>query len=418
MTITYTRPPATDLGFLCNKNPARPQSFELSFGKAHIFYPEASLEKCTAALLIDIDPVQLAREHRGSDGESLFDYVNDRPYVASSFLSVAISRVYGAALGRRSKERPELVKQPLPLQAMIVMVRCPGGEATIRRLFEPLGYDVDIQGYMLDKQFPEWGESRYYTVTLTANCLLSNLLSHIYVLVPVIDRDKHYWVGDDEVEKLLRHGSGWLSDHPEREYIAKHYLRRQRYLINQALSRLLEEDAPEPEEVMEVLDVEREPEDRNLKLNQQRLGTVIAVLKGATARRVIDLGCGEGNLLALMLKDQHFTEIAGVDVSPRSLERARERLRLDSIPEKQKERIKLFQGSLTYRDQRFKGYDAAVLSEAIEHLDPDRIAALERVVFEFARPGTVVLTTPNREFNARYDNMPTGSMRHRDHRFE
>src|SRR5436190_17920500 len=144
LTITNTKPPATDLGYLLHKNPSRVQSFELSFGKAHVFYPEATENRCVAALLLDVDPVGLVRSRRGPAGEGglLDQYVNDRPYVASSFMSVAIAQVFGSALSGRSKDRPELVETPLPLEARLSVLPCRGGEGFLRRLFEPLGYDV------------------------------------------------------------------------------------------------------------------------------------------------------------------------------------------------------------------------------------------------------------------------------------
>lgn len=418
LTISYTRYPATDLGYLLHKNPDRPQSFELAFGKAHVFYPEASRERCTAALLLDIDPVELARRHQGSQLEGLFDYVTDRPYVSSSFLSVAISQVFGAALGGRSKERPELTDEEVPLEAHITMLPSHGGEDVIRRLFEPLGYEVAVKGYPLDDKFSEWGDSNYYDVELKKQGRLRDLLTHIYVLVPVLDKEKHYWVGNDEVDKLLRHGAGWLSDHPHKELITSRYLRRQRYLINQALSKLLEDDIADPEAYIEEQNNEEAEAERVLNLNQQRMGTVLSVLKSVGAKKVIDLGCGEGNLLGLLLKDNHFTDIAGMDVSIRSLERAHSRLKIDRLNDKQRERISLFQGSLTYRDKRFSGYDAATLIEVIEHLDINRLSALERVVFEYARPATVIVTTPNVEYNIKYENLTGGAVRHKDHRFE
>lgn len=104
LSITYKRSPATDLGYLLYKNPSRPQTFELSFGKAHVFYPEVTTERCTVVLLLDINPIDLARGKKSSTGEGLFDYVNDRPYVASSFLSVAhagmTEELQGRVLGR------------------------------------------------------------------------------------------------------------------------------------------------------------------------------------------------------------------------------------------------------------------------------------------------------------------------------
>jgi len=420
LTITTTHQPATDLGYLLHKNPARLHSFPLSFGEAHVFYPEATPERCTAALLLDVDPVGLVRNRRGPAGEggTLDQYVNDRPYVASSFLSVAISRVLASAMGGRSKHRPELADTKLPFQARISVLPCRGGENFLRRLFEPLGYQVEAERHALDNNFPEWGASSYFTVTLTGEVRLQDLLTHIYVLVPVLDNEKHYWVGDDEVEKLLRHGSGWLSSHPEKEEITRRYLKYRRDLARDALARLTEEEAPDADATEAIHDSEEEAVERKLNLNEQRLNTVVAALKSANAKRVLDLGCGEGKLLHALLADRAFEQIVGVDVSHRSLQIAQERLRLERLPDRQRERLKLMHGSLMYRDKRLANFDAAAVIEVIEHLDQPRLAAFERVLFEFAKPETVVLTTPNVEYNAKFETLPAGKFRHKDHRFE
>jgi len=420
LTITNTHPPATDLGYLLHKKPGRAQTFTLSFGQAHVFYTEADEAACTVALLLDIDPVGLVRNRRGPSGEgrTLEQYVNDRPFVASSFLSVAIAGVFGSALAGRSRGRPDLAETPLPLRAKLSVLPCRGGEEFLRRLFEPLGYEVAAERHPLDEEFPEWGESPYYTVGLSGHVRLRDLLTHLYVLVPVLDREKHYWVGDDEVEKLLRHGTGWLAAHPEREEITKRYLKYRRSLAREALARLTGEESPDPDTVEEIHNIEEETVEKPLSLNEQRLNAVVAALKSSNAKRVLDLGCGEGKLLRALLADKTFEEIVGLDVSHRSLERASERLRLDRLPSRLRERIKLIQGSLAYRDQRLAGYDAAAVVEVVEHLDLPRLATFERVLFESARPGTVVLTTPNVEYNARFENLPAGKFRHKDHRFE
>ncbi|HEX7086493.1 MAG TPA: 3' terminal RNA ribose 2'-O-methyltransferase Hen1 [Vicinamibacterales bacterium] len=415
LTITTTHQPATDLGYLLHKNPARAQSVALSFGQAHVFYPEATTARCTAALLLDVDPVGLVRGRKGADAP-LEPYVNDRPYVASSFLSVAIGQVLGTALGGRSRERPEFADTPIPLVARIAALPCRGGEDLLRRLFEPLGYELEAAQHALDPRFPAWGESRYFTVTLRATTRLADLLRHLYVLVPVLDDAKHYFVGDDEVEKLLRRGEEWLAAHPERDLIVRRYLRHQRGLTRDALARLTAEE--DPDAAAEARDAEEHEVEERIRLNDQRLGAVTAALRASGARRVVDLGCGEGQLLRLLLADSAFHEIVGLDVSHRSLEVARDRLRLDSLPPHQKRRIRLIHGSLMYRDARIAGYDAAAVVEVIEHLDPPRLKAFERVLFEFARPRTVVLTTPNREYNARFETLAGGAFRHRDHRFE
>jgi 3' terminal RNA ribose 2'-O-methyltransferase Hen1 len=420
LTVTTTQQPATDLGFLLHKNPQRTQTVELSMGKAHVFYPEATRERCTAALLLEIDPIGLVRNRKGASGDAgtLREYVNDRPYVASSFLSVAISKVFGSALGGHSKDRPELAATPIPLQARLAVLPCRGGEPLLRRLFEPLGYSVTAIGHPLDDKFPEWGESQYFAVTLEATCRLTELLRHIYVLVPVLDQEKHYWITEDEVEKLLRHGTDWLAGHPERELIVDRYLKHQRRLASVALERLIEDDEEDPDVVIRAREAIAEDAEANVSLREQRIGSVMEALKGSGARRVLDLGCGEGPLLKALLGEQQFLEIVGMDVSVRALEIAQERLHIDHLPRLQAERIKLLHGSLMYRDPRLEGYDAAAIMEVVEHLDPPRLAAFERVVFRFARPGTVVVTTPNIEYNAKYPNLTAGKLRHADHRFE
>ncbi len=420
LTITTTHRPATDLGWLLHKHPGKCQSFELPFGKAHVCYPEATEERCTAALVLDIDPVGLVRKQGGPSGRdwSLEQYVNDRPYVASSFLSVAISRVFGTAVSGTCKSKQELADSKLPFEVKLAAVPCRGGETLLRALFEPLGYSVTARRHTLDTKFPEWGESLYHTVELAGTVRLADLLSHLYVLVPVLDDDKHYWVGEAEVEKLLRHGEGWLADHPAKEQIARRYLSHRRNLTREALARLADEDAPDPEAEGRSRAREEEEVEKALNLNEQRLGAVLAALRSAGARRVLDLGCGEGRLLGSLIKDKSFTEVVGLDASVRALEIAKRRLKLDRLSPADRERVKLLHGALTYRDKRLAGFDAAAVVEVVEHLDPPRLAAFERVLFEFARPAAIVLTTPNVEYNARFENMPAGKLRHKDHRFE
>ncbi|HVF71398.1 MAG TPA: 3' terminal RNA ribose 2'-O-methyltransferase Hen1 [Chthoniobacterales bacterium] len=421
LTISTTHDPATDLGYLVHKNPARMQEFNLSFGTARVFYPEATEAQCTVALLLEIDPIGLVRNRRGPAGEgrSLEQYVNDRPYVASSFLSVAIADVFGSALAGKSKDRPDLVARPIPLSATLAVVRArSGGEDLLRRLFEPLGYVVDTDGYPLEEMFPEWGDSPYFTLRLSAIKTVKELLTHLYVLIPVLDGDKHYWIGDDEVEKLLRHGEGWLSEHPEKELITRRYLKYRRTLIDDALERLVSDGDGRLEELSSTEALEEEEVERKISLNEQRLGAVLAALKQTGAVKVLDLGCGEGRLLGALLRESQFAEIVGMDVSHRALEIAADKLYLERMPPMQRQRISLLHGSLIYRDRRLEGFGAAAVVEVIEHLDPPRLAAFERALFEFAKPGTAVITTPNAEYNVKWETLPAGKFRHGDHRFE
>lgn len=408
-----------DLGYLLHKNPARLHSFDLPFGQAHVFYPKLCEQQSQAALLLDIDPIGLVRRRSpNAENTTLGQYVNDRPYVASSLLSVAIARVFGSALGGRSKERQSLADAPFHIEAELPAVSCREGEGLLHCLFEPLGYRLSARNQPLDEHFPEWGPSPYFSVRLEGHVRLADLLTHLYVLLPVLDADKHYWVGDDEVEKLLRHGEGWLNKHPERKTIARRYLKNDRRLAHSALSRLSDDEGSETEEEQKLRTAEERTIERPLLLAQQRTDAVLSALRSLAAKSILDLGCGEGRLLEVLLQDPIFERIAGMDVSWRALERAQRRLQLDRLPPAQRKRIELIHGSLLYRDRRLSGWDAAAVIEVIEHLDAPRLIAFERVLFEYAQPMSVVLTTPNAEYNTLFPSLPAGQFRHRDHRFE
>ena len=419
LTLSTQHPRAGELGFLFHKHPEKLQSFNSSFGKVHVFYPVNESDRCELALLLDVDPIGLVRK-KGPGGNSgaLDQYVNDRPYVASSFLSVAIAEVLGSALNGRSADRPDLVEEKFPFLVKLAALPCRGGEPLLRKLFEPLGYKVTTKRHPLDPKFPDWGESSYYEVELEGTTRLQDLLSHLYVLIPVLDDDKHYWVGKDEIEKLMRRGEGWLTQHPERETIVTRYLKYQKHLTSEALAQLLEDSSIDPDETELAHAREEEKVEEKISLNEQRLGAVLAAIKASGATRILDLGCGEGKLLRRLLNEKSLTEIVGMDVSHRGLEVAAERLHLDRMPEKQRNRLQLIHGSLSYRDARLAGFDAAAVVEVIEHLDPPRLHAFERVVFEFAKPKTVVITTPNSEYNVKFETLPEGKFRHKDHRFK
>ncbi|SOD82010.1 3' terminal RNA ribose 2'-O-methyltransferase Hen1 [Streptomyces sp. Ag109_G2-15] len=421
--------PATDLGFLLHKHPDKAQKFSTSYGTAHVFYPEADAERCTAALLLEVDTVALVRRGKGkgrggAPDAALAQYVNDRPYAASSLLAVALSGVFSSALRGVCNARPERAAAPLPLRIEVPALPARGGPDLVRQLFEPLGWAVTADPVALDTEFPEWGDSRYVRLVLESEKLtLAEALRHLYVLLPVLDDAKHYWVSSDEVDKLLRAGDGWLPGHPEQKLITSRYLSRRWSLTRQAMERLelvrlAEADDSEVESIDNAVEEESEAEEKPTPLAVQRREAILAALRASGAARVLDLGCGQGQLVQELLKDVRFSEVVGVDVSVRALTIASRRLKLDRMGERQAARVKLFQGSLAYTDNRLKGYDAAVLSEVIEHLDLPRLPALEYAVFGHARPRTVLVTTPNVEYNVRWETLPAGHVRHGDHRFE
>ncbi|MGY2132339.1 3' terminal RNA ribose 2'-O-methyltransferase Hen1 [Hymenobacter sp. HD11105] len=418
LTITTTHQPATDLGYLLHKNPARLQSVDIAYGQAHIFYPEATAERCTAALLLDIDPVALVRNHRGPAGEgfALEQYVNDRPYAASSFMSTALVKAFNTAMNGTCKDRPDLPDTLLPLEATVAAL--PAANASqLQRLFAPLGYEIETEAHPLDPTVPTWGDSRYFTLRLRHPALrLRDLLSHLYVLISVLDNDKHYYIGQAEADKLLHRGGDWLPLHPDREFITRRYLRNLREYVDPTLERLL---VGEEAETVDALANEATVEQaEKISLHDLRLDHVAEEIRRLGAKRVLDLGCGEGKLVRRLLKIPHIEHILGMDVSHRELQRAHERLHIVEMPPRQRERLTLVQGSLLYHDPRLSGYDAAAVVEVIEHLDENRLAAFEQVVFVRARPGAVLVTTPNADYNQRYETLSAGEFRHQDHRFE
>ncbi|MFO0558852.1 MAG: 3' terminal RNA ribose 2'-O-methyltransferase Hen1 [Polyangiales bacterium] len=425
LQIECTTAPATDLSWIAHKHPDKAQSFALSFGVAHVFYPAATEARCAIAVAVEVDPVALSRGREGARSTTpLEPYVNDRPYVASSMLSTTIAQVLGSALNGRCEKRPELVERALDLRAILPVIAARSaarGDELIRRLFAPLGYELELERLPLDTRFTDWGESPYWSVTLSARTTVRSLLEHLYVLLPVLDDAQHYWVSEADVEKLLSKGERWLSAHPERELVTARYLKHQRSLEELARARMDADGAIEPGTEDRR---ERELEQRwegsesaaKVPLDAQRREWVRDQLAKHRARRVVDLGCGEAKLVTYLAQHSTVAHITGVDVSPQSLMIAQKRV--DKLGPSQRERVTLLQGSLIYRDARLQGFDAATVMEVIEHLEPELLPWLEDAVFAVARPPLVLLSTPNAEANAAMPGIPLGAMRHSDHRFE
>lgn len=407
-----------DLGYLLHKHPDNVHRREISGGEATVFFTGNLPDRATAVLHVELDPVGLVRGRGGQDTGLLDQYVNDRPFVANSFLSVAIGRALGQSMAGRSKERQDLADRPLPIEARIVPVAAAGGEDLIRQVFEPLGYAVGSAA--LDDAGSAGGHRGLFDLRLAATVRLSELLNHIYVLIPVLDNAKHWWIDAAEIDKLIAKGEGWLAGHPARELITRRALRHRRSLVDQALARLAEGE----EDDVEAAGGDGRPPpaeealERPIRLHDLRLDRVSEVLAAAGARTVLDLGCGEGRLIARLMRMRGIERIVGVDASVRTLEIAARRLHLDTAGEAVRERVQLQMGSLTYGDRRWKGFDAATLVEVIEHIDPPRLSSFELSLFGDARPGTVIVTTPNREYNVLFEGMAEDARRHSDHRFE
>ena len=416
VSLTSTTPVATDLGFLLHKHPDRVRSVDVGFGRAHVFYPAATAQRCTATTYVEVDPFGQTRHRKSRRAQGLEPYLNDRPYAASSMLSVALGRLFRTALNGTCEARPELVEQPLDLEIGLPVVPVRGGQQLLQHLFDPLGYEVDCAPIALDSEFPAWGDSRYVSARLIGRQTVRSALEHLYVLLPVLDDDKHYWIGPDEVDKLLLRGRDWLGSHPESDLITRRYLRLPEF-TREALARLT--DAGEDSDLLdEQRDAAEQATELPIRLGEQRLEAVLEAVRNVGAGRVVDLGCGEGQLLERLIVEPGVTRAVGVDVSIGALKRAERRLKLDAMSERRRERIQLLQGALTYTDSRLQGFDVATIVEVIEHLDSERLDVFAEVVFGHISAASVVLTTPNREHNANFDNLDSRGLRHDDHRFE
>jgi 3' terminal RNA ribose 2'-O-methyltransferase Hen1 len=253
---------------------------------------------------------------------------------------------------RPLRRTAELAAQAIPLAVRVPALRCRGsgaGAELARAVFEPLGWTVEASSQPL--QPAEWGASPYLNLRLAGEVRLADALNHLYVLLPVLDDAKHYWVSTDEVDKLIRAGGDWLAGHPARDLIAQRYLSHRRALTRSALARLAEADDTEPEALDNAV-TEDDDEQTRKPLAIQRREAILAILRELGAKRIGDFGCGSGVLTRALLGEKHIGLVVAVDVSARALQLAARNLHLDQMPDPQRERIKIFQSSLTYRDDR------------------------------------------------------------------
>jgi 3' terminal RNA ribose 2'-O-methyltransferase Hen1 len=419
LSIATTRQSATDLGFLLYKHPDRVFRSDASRNSkmsAVGFYPEAADERCEFCLIVEVDPVERVRG--ASWGAGIAQYVEPLPFLASSYMSQALSlclrsAMNGIVTSKNASEEKRLqaaAVEKWPLEITVSPLRT--SPALISRMFEPLGWDVSLHSVPLDIPGMTSEEARrctdLHTLTIRGEATLQDALTHLYVLLPALDPARHYFYGEDEVQKLLDKSQNWLEQHPARELIVGRYLSKSRELRETALQQIAGDEDETAEDETATSEPGTAHDERHLK--------IIEIIRNAGDVSVVDLGCGEGKLLSRLAKLPGKLQITGVEPAMRDLEKAQRNLSRN--PGKQVDpRIKLKHGSILYADEQLKGFDIAILSEVIEHIDPDRLDHAERCVFGFMQPRKVVVTTPNASFNAMFD-LEEGQFRHRDHRFE
>lgn len=427
---------ANELSYLLHKHPDKLQSFVLSTGTAHVFYPRYEEQVCKVVLVQELDTEALAKgakKRRASSAvEDIRNYVNDRPYAANSITAQALTRVFSSAVNANATTRPELQEREWQLTIEIAALSPTTGPEVIHKLFAPLGWRIELDNIALNDANPQWGGSEYYNVTLKGSATLSQALRQVAALIPVIDDSKHYWVGEDEPAKLLRLGAGWLEEHPERKLVLRNSLAHQRELIQSyeelartsaATTGLAERAAGGSQLATSANGSIRGAQELpvapiSASLWQERHEAVLGALEALGAHTVADVGCGEGKFLQRLVAQPRYSRILGSDVSAKSLERAALKINLTELSDDQRQRISLIHSSLNYRDDRLKGFEAIVLMEVIEHLETEWLEKLVQNTFGAAAPRAVIVTTPNQEYNSLYPSLSAGTMRHPDHRFE
>lgn len=373
-TLRVTGPQAADLAVLIDKSPDKLHSTRLPFGMAHVFFPEVASDAATMALVLDVEAVHWT-SNGSSDG---FATTN------SAMMSVAISRALGTALAARAPQRPELVSAVLPVEVCLSSLAVKRGSTDAQALFGPLGYDVTVEETACGSSVATDEDLVRQTVRLKKLCPLYEVLSHLYVLGPLLDGHVRDRVLDGERESLLVHAEGAARGHASSERIMSAHAARRTSETALAFRRLAAVDSVGAQTTGEGLS-------QLSQLDDARADAIVLELREAAAHTVVDLGCGDGKLLARLVREKALTKIVGFDVAHLALEAAASRMKLDRRGAKKSERIDLWHGSLYYSDARLSGFDAAVLADVVQYLPQERLAEMERVVFQQACPNTVVV---------------------------
>lgn len=414
LSIATTRPNASDLGFLLYKHPDRvfrSDDTRNRLVKAVGFYPEVSSDRCEFVLLVAVDPVERVRGLAWNGG--IAQYVEPLPFLASSHLAQALSLCLRSAMnGIASSKDPEtdaklkaLAAEKWPLEIKVTPVR--SSPAMIRRMFEPLGWKVDVESTALEVDGSKYPDA-LHTIVLCGDQTVSDALTQLYVLLPALDPARHYFYGDNEVDKFVAKSQNWLDGHPARDLIVGRYLSKSKELQTAAKSLL----DGEPNTTV----IEEKSGDAEESAHDQRHRRIVDLVATIGATRIADLGCGEGRLLARLTALPGKLEIVGVEPALADLDKARKLLSRN--PGRLMDpRVTLKHGSILYADKSLKGFDVAILSEVIEHIDEERLDHAERCVFGAMNPAMVIVTTPNSDFNVAFP-LLEGRLRHNDHRFE
>ncbi|MCM3572375.1 3' terminal RNA ribose 2'-O-methyltransferase Hen1 [Mesobacillus subterraneus] len=387
------------ISHLLAKNPNNLYERNQKGHAVRLFFSSFTEREVEATVFVAPDSLELVK-NQGNQYD-ITHYINDREFAVSSIFISLIRTALGTALnGQPKEEYIKWVKHPFDLELSFGPVASGLSDHQIVDLFEPLGFNVSINRPQIEYNFNLKSKSSVRFITLKGRTPLQMALRQIFVLIPVLDNYKHYFIDEKEIEKLERYGEGWLDDHPQKSFILKKALRFKN--------------------VYELVEGQEKdtaaPEMRKIRLNDMRYEKIVDTVNGFENKEsIVDLGSGEGKLSTRLGFIPGVKEILAVEPSEEASIRAMERF---AQAEGKDYFIKPTQlwGSLFYYDERLKGKDVIILCEVIEHIDEERLSKVFQTILQDYRPKNLVVTTPNKEYNALYE-MDT-EFRHGDHRFE
>ncbi|MCK1992095.1 3' terminal RNA ribose 2'-O-methyltransferase Hen1 [Peribacillus muralis] len=399
LTINASGNNVKAISYLLSKNPNNLYERKHKGHVVRLFYSTFTETEMEATIFVTPDPIELVKNTANS--YDITHYINDREFAVSSIFCSLIRSALGTALnGQPKEEHAEWVNHPFSFQFDFGPVVSTLSDNQLRELFEPIGYEVSITRPDIQYSFDMKDRSSTRTVSLKGLKTLQEGLRHLFVLIPVIDNYKHYYIDEKEIDKLERYGEGWLDDHPMRDFIYRQSLRfKEVYSI-------VENKKPE---------MKKDDKESKVRLNDLRYEKIFDTVSQMHPSSVVDFGSGEGKLSVRLGFIEGVKEILAVEPSQSATLKALGRF--DKVKDKEKFVIpKPLWGSLFYYDEELKNKDVIILCEVIEHIDEHRLPKVMDTILQDYQPRALILTTPNREYNEVYD--MEDALRHNDHRFE
>ncbi|PYF06198.1 3' terminal RNA ribose 2'-O-methyltransferase Hen1 [Ureibacillus chungkukjangi] len=399
LTIRGTGQDIQVISYLLAKNPNNLYERRVSGHLVRMFFSQFSEEEVEVTFFVTPDPIELSRNN--SKVYDITSYINDREFVVSSIFCTFLRTALGTALnGKPVEEYEPWVNHPFPLEFSFGPVASQLTDQDIQSLFQPLGYAVEITYGEADYNMDFKSKSSARFITLKGSTTLQMGLRQLFVLIPVLDNYKHYYIDEQEVEKIVRYGEGWLDKHPKREFILRQALRFKEVYGQFENQHTKKENESSPK----------------LRLNDLRYDKIVGKVNQLKRKEtVVDLGSGEGKLSEKLGFIDGVKEILAVEPSESATLKALKRFE-KAAQDKNFVKPRQIFGSLFYYDERLKGKDVLILCEVIEHIDEYRLPKIIQTILQDYRPRTLIITTPNQEYNEVYG--MGGDYRHPDHRFE